>query len=140
MERQAAMRCRFGLPKSGPAWRQRTNYSCRSPPWFWRCSVARTWGSSRSFCNAAQHRLIVRPEIKDVKDLKGNPVGITTFGRRRGVQRIASSESLMRRIVLLRGAQERIALQLLSVRNFPTVFLIFLLFQIAFNFLIEFFQ
>jgi NitT/TauT family transport system substrate-binding protein len=33
-----------------------------------------------AFCNAAQHRLIVRPEIKDVKDLKGKPVGITTFG------------------------------------------------------------
>jgi ABC-type nitrate/sulfonate/bicarbonate transport system substrate-binding protein len=34
----------------------------------------------RVFCSAAQHRLIVRPEIKDVKDLKGKPVGITTFG------------------------------------------------------------
>jgi NitT/TauT family transport system substrate-binding protein len=33
-----------------------------------------------AFCNAAQHRLIVRPEIKDVKDLKGKAVGITTFG------------------------------------------------------------
>ena len=33
-----------------------------------------------AFCNAAQHRLIVRPEIKEVKDLKGKPVGITTFG------------------------------------------------------------
>ncbi len=33
-----------------------------------------------AFCNAVQHRLIVRPEIKDVKDLKGKPVGITTFG------------------------------------------------------------
>ena len=33
-----------------------------------------------AFCNAAQHRLIVRPEIKDVRDLKGKPVGITTFG------------------------------------------------------------
>ncbi len=33
-----------------------------------------------AFCNAAQHRLIVRPEIKDIKDLKGKPVGITTFG------------------------------------------------------------
>ena len=33
-----------------------------------------------AFCNAAQHRLIVRPEIKDVKDFKGKPVGITTFG------------------------------------------------------------
>ena len=29
---------------------------------------------------AAQHRLMGRPEIKDVKDLKGKPVGITTFG------------------------------------------------------------
>ena len=29
---------------------------------------------------APQHRLIGRPEIKDVKDLKGKPVGITTFG------------------------------------------------------------
>jgi NitT/TauT family transport system substrate-binding protein len=28
----------------------------------------------------AQHRLIGRPEIKDVKDLKGKPVGVTTFG------------------------------------------------------------
>jgi ABC-type nitrate/sulfonate/bicarbonate transport system substrate-binding protein len=36
-----------------------------------------------AFCNAAQHRLIVRPEIKDVKDLKGKPVGITTFARPR---------------------------------------------------------
>jgi ABC-type nitrate/sulfonate/bicarbonate transport system substrate-binding protein len=25
-------------------------------------------------------RLIARPEIKEVKDLKGKPVGITTFG------------------------------------------------------------
>lgn len=33
-----------------------------------------------AFCNAAQHRLIVRPEIKEVRDLKGKPVGITTFG------------------------------------------------------------
>jgi NitT/TauT family transport system substrate-binding protein len=33
-----------------------------------------------AFCTAAQHRLIVRPEIKEVKDLKGKPVGITTFG------------------------------------------------------------
>jgi NitT/TauT family transport system substrate-binding protein len=33
-----------------------------------------------AFTHAAQHRLIVRPEIKDVKDLKGKPVGITTFG------------------------------------------------------------
>jgi len=33
-----------------------------------------------AFCNAAQHRLIVRPEIKEVKDLKGKRVGITTFG------------------------------------------------------------
>ena len=33
-----------------------------------------------AFCNAAQHRMIVRPEIKEVKDLKGKPVGITTFG------------------------------------------------------------
>jgi ABC-type nitrate/sulfonate/bicarbonate transport system substrate-binding protein len=30
-----------------------------------------------AFCNAAQHRLIVRPEIKDVKDLKDKPVGVT---------------------------------------------------------------
>src|SRR4051794_34462997 len=29
---------------------------------------------------APQHRLIGRPEIKDVRDLKGKPVGITTFG------------------------------------------------------------
>ncbi len=27
-----------------------------------------------------QHQLIARPEIKDVKDLKGKPVGITSFG------------------------------------------------------------
>lgn len=33
-----------------------------------------------AFTHAAQHRLIVRPEIKDVKDLKGKAVGITTFG------------------------------------------------------------
>src|ERR1044071_7264741 len=30
--------------------------------------------------HAVQHRLMGRPEIKDVKDLKGKPVGITTFG------------------------------------------------------------
>jgi NitT/TauT family transport system substrate-binding protein len=35
-----------------------------------------------------QHRLIGRPEIKDVKDLKGKPVGITTFG--------ASSDFILR--------------------------------------------
>jgi NitT/TauT family transport system substrate-binding protein len=28
----------------------------------------------------AQHRLMGRPEIKDVRDLKGKPVGVTTFG------------------------------------------------------------
>jgi NitT/TauT family transport system substrate-binding protein len=33
-----------------------------------------------AFGHAAQHRLIVRPEIREVKDLKGKPVGITTFG------------------------------------------------------------
>ena len=30
--------------------------------------------------HVAQHRLMGRPEIKDVRDLKGKPVGITTFG------------------------------------------------------------
>ena len=29
---------------------------------------------------AVQHRLMARPEIRDVKDLKGKTVGITTFG------------------------------------------------------------
>ena len=35
-----------------------------------------------------QHRLIARPEIKEVKDLKGKPVGITSFG--------ASSDFILR--------------------------------------------
>ena len=35
-----------------------------------------------------QHRLIARPEIKEVKDLKGRPVGITSFG--------ASSDFILR--------------------------------------------
>ena len=35
-----------------------------------------------------QHRLIARPQIKEVKDLKGKPVGITSFG--------ASSDFILR--------------------------------------------
>jgi ABC-type nitrate/sulfonate/bicarbonate transport system substrate-binding protein len=35
-----------------------------------------------------QHRLIARPEIKEVKDLKGRPVGIASFG--------ASSDFILR--------------------------------------------
>jgi len=35
-----------------------------------------------------QHRLTARPEIKEVKDLKGKPVGITSFG--------ASSDFILR--------------------------------------------